>query len=85
MTREEEIEAHRAQQLLDDPLLQRMFGDLGKECIEQLVLTTDATPEADLKRRELIDRYNTINGVLGHLGRKTTALRQASRPKPGIA
>ncbi len=85
MTRDEEIEAQRAQQLLEDPLLQRLFAEEYKAAVAELLTVRDATPEADAKRRELIDRANTINGALGRLDRLVRVKQQAIRPRPQVA
>lgn len=86
MTREEEIEAIRAKQILEDPLFKRMVADEVGAVYEELLMTRDATPEADAKRRELIERVVAVNNVAARLMAKARVLElaEAKRQRPQI-
>lgn len=65
MTTDAEKRAARAEQLLNDPLLDEAFKKAEEDIYNELLrLPFWAT---DKKRRMLIDRINTIKGVKGYL------------------
>ncbi len=85
MTQDEEIEAHHCRQLAEDPVLKKMFNTEIGLCFDELLQTKDATPEGDAKRRELIDRINTIRGVQSRLAMGDALLKQSLRPMRQVA
>ncbi|MEP7454296.1 hypothetical protein [Phyllobacterium sp. SB3] len=65
MTTDVQKRADRAEQLLNDPLLDEAFKKAEEDTYNQLLKLPFWA--SDKKRRMLIDRINTIKGVKGYL------------------
>ncbi|PSH64665.1 hypothetical protein [Phyllobacterium sophorae] len=65
MTTDKENRAYRADQLLNDPILDEAFKKAEDDSYNELLRLPFWA--SDKKRRMLIDRINTIKGVKGYL------------------